>query len=105
VGNGAEISIRDLAAKVKLITGSRSPVQFVPYNQVFDESFEDMPRRVPDIGKISRYIGYRPTVQLDEIIDHVVTFWTDATHERGVVTAPASARFTYGTTAVAASAF
>jgi UDP-glucose 4-epimerase len=104
VGNGAEISIRDLAAKVKLITGSSSPVQFVPYNQVFDESFEDMPRRVPDIGKISRYIGYRPTVHLDEIIDHVVRFWDDGTQQRAAATRE-SARFAAVTTPVAASAF
>lgn len=75
VGNGAEISIRDLAAKVKAKTGSHSPITFVPYNQVFDDSFEDMPRRVPDITKIEKFIGYRPTVHLDEIIDHVVAFW------------------------------
>ena len=60
------------------MTGSRSPVEFVPYNQVFDDSFEDMPRRVPDIGKIGRFIGYRPTVHLDEIIEHVVDFWMAA---------------------------
>jgi hypothetical protein len=47
----------------------------VPYEQVFDASFEDMPRRVPDINKIGRFIGYRPTVQLDQIIEHVVEFW------------------------------
>lgn len=105
VGNGAEISIRDLAAKVKLITGSNSPVQFVPYNQVFDESFEDMPRRVPDIGKISRYIGYRPTVHLDEIIEHVVTFWAGSADQRpAAAIAPASARFAPETTPVAVSA-
>jgi UDP-glucose 4-epimerase len=78
VGNGAEISIYELAEKVKLMTGSDSPIEFVPYNQVFDDSFEDMPRRVPDIGKIGRYIGYRPTVHLDEIIGHVVDFWAGA---------------------------
>jgi UDP-glucose 4-epimerase len=49
----------------------------VPYNQVFDESFEDMPRRVPDISKIGKFIGYRPKVHLDEIIEHVVAFWAD----------------------------
>ena len=75
VGNGAEISIRDLASKVKSMTGSDSPIAFVPYNQVFDDSFEDMPRRVPDITKIETFIGYRPTVHLDEIIEHVVAFW------------------------------
>jgi len=78
VGNGAEISIRDLAAKVKLKTGSRSPIEFVPYNQVFDDSFEDMPRRVPDIAKIGKAIGYRPKVHLDEIIEQVVAFWAEA---------------------------
>lgn len=75
VGNGAEISIRDLAIKVKERIGSNSPVEFVPYNQVFDDGFEDMRRRVPDISKIAAFIGYRPTVHLDEIIDHVVDYW------------------------------
>ena len=51
IGNGAEISIGDLALKVKAMTGSDSPIERVPYNQVFDDSFEDMPRRVPDIDE------------------------------------------------------
>jgi UDP-glucose 4-epimerase len=76
VGNGAEISIRDLASKVKAMTGSDSPIEFVPYNQVFDDSFEDMTRRVPDISKLSRYIGYKPSVHLDEIIERVIDYWT-----------------------------
>jgi UDP-glucose 4-epimerase len=75
IGNGAEISIRDLAHKVKAMTGSDSPVQFVPYIEVFDESFEDMPRRVPDISKIRQFVGYSPTVHLDEIIENVVEYW------------------------------
>jgi len=77
VGNGAEISIRDLALKVKQMTGSDSPIAFVPYNQVFDDGFEDMRRRVPDITKIGEFIGYRPTVHLDEIIEHVVDYWAE----------------------------
>jgi nucleoside-diphosphate-sugar epimerase len=77
VGNGAEISIRDLAVKVKEKTGSDSPIAFVPYNQVFDDGFEDMRRRVPDISKIAKFIGYRPTVHLDEIIDQVVDYWAE----------------------------
>lgn len=75
IGNGAEISIRDLAMKVKAATRSNSAVQFAPYAQVFDESFEDMPRRVPDITKLRRVVGYEPTVHLDEIIEHVIAFW------------------------------
>ena len=76
IGNGAEISIRELANKVKALTGSASPVRFVPYTQVFDDSFEDMPRRVPDISKIRQFVGYSPTVHLDEIITRVVEYWT-----------------------------
>jgi nucleoside-diphosphate-sugar epimerase len=75
IGNGAEISIRDLAYKVKAMTGSDSPIEFVPYRQVFDDSFEDMPRRVPDISKIRRMVGYQPTVHLDEIIENVIEYW------------------------------
>ena len=78
IGNGAEISILDLARKVKAMAGSASPIQPVPYNEVFDASFEDMPRRVPDISKIRGFVGYRPTVQLDEIIERVIDFWTRA---------------------------
>jgi UDP-glucose 4-epimerase len=77
IGNGAEISIRDLAIKVKQKTGSDSPIAFVPYSQVFDDGFEDMRRRVPDITKIGKFIGYRPTVHLDEIIEQVVDFYAE----------------------------
>jgi UDP-glucose 4-epimerase len=76
IGNGAEISIRDLAEKVRTMTGSSSPLEYIPYVQAFDTSFEDMPRRVPDISKIGRYVGYRPKVQLNEIVERVIEFWT-----------------------------
>jgi len=77
IGNGAEISIRDLAWKVKAAARSESPVSFMPYAQVFDASFEDVPRRVPDISKIRRFVGYEPTVHLDEMIEHVIEFWNE----------------------------
>jgi nucleoside-diphosphate-sugar epimerase len=86
IGHGAEISIRDLALKVKLKTGSHSPIEFVPYSQVFDGSFEDMPRRIPDITKIGQFIGYRPTIDLDEIIDRVVDFWAETVPSRPATT-------------------
>ena len=87
VGHGAEISICDLAIKVKQKTGSQSPIEFVPYNQVFDDGFEDMRRRVPDITKIGKFIGYRPTVHLDEIIEHVVDFWAKTAEPRATTKA------------------
>jgi nucleoside-diphosphate-sugar epimerase len=76
IGNGAEISIRELALRVKAMTGSDSPIDFVPYHEVFDHSFEDMPRRVPDISKIQRLVGYAPTVHLDEILRRTIEYWT-----------------------------
>jgi nucleoside-diphosphate-sugar epimerase len=75
IGNGAEVSIRELAERVIAMTHSDSTLRFVPYAQAFDASFEDMPRRVPDITKIRRYVGYRPKVHLHEIIERVVEFW------------------------------
>ena len=72
IGNGKEISIRALALRIKELTGSRSQVVFIPYDQAYEAGFEDMPRRVPDISKIRALIGYEPTVELDEILTRVV---------------------------------
>jgi UDP-glucose 4-epimerase len=75
IGNGEETSIRTLAHKVCKRTGSNSPIVFTPYEQAFDKSFEDMPRRVPDITKLRRLVGYEPRVQLDGIIESVIQYW------------------------------
>jgi UDP-glucose 4-epimerase len=75
IGNGEEISIGDLAMRVCERTGSRSEIRCVPYEQAFDRSFEDMPRRVPDISKLRRLIGYEPRIQLNAIIDSVIQYW------------------------------
>src|SRR6185503_16841672 len=72
IGNGKEISMGDLAARIKTMTGSQSPIVRIPYDQAYEEGFEDMPRRVPDIAKIRALVGYEPTVELDEILERVV---------------------------------
>ena len=72
IGNRGEISIRDLAERVKTFAGSDSPIQFVPYDEAYEAGFEDMPRRVPDISKLRSLIGYEPKVDLDEIIRRVI---------------------------------
>lgn len=72
IGNPEEVTIGDLAAKVRSMTGGRSEVVFIPYDQAYEAGFEDMPRRVPDIGKIRSLVGYRPTVTLDEIVVRVI---------------------------------
>ena len=73
IGSDTEISMEALANKVKELTGSASPVTFVPYNQVWDD-FEDMQRRIPDLSKIRKTIGYRPTMSLDEVIRSAIDY-------------------------------
>ncbi len=75
IGNGEEISIRGLAEKIKAMTGSASEIVTIPYDQAYEAGFEDMPRRVPDITKINALVGYRPTVDLDEILVKVIEFF------------------------------
>ncbi len=72
IGNGNEITIGDLARRIKTMTGSASPIVQIPYDQAYEAGFEDMPRRVPDITKIQALVGYRPTVELDEILTRVI---------------------------------
>ena len=80
IGNGHEISIRALAERVKNITGSRSSIVTVPYDQAYEEGFEDMHRRVPDLSRLRALTGYEPQVPLDAILDRVVAYFTsDAT--------------------------
>ncbi|MGH9389200.1 MAG: GDP-mannose 4,6-dehydratase [Vicinamibacteria bacterium] len=72
VGSQQEISILDLAKKVKAKTMSASEIVFVPYEKAYEEGFEDMPRRIPDTSKIEKLIGYRPTVSLERILERVI---------------------------------
>ena len=72
IGNVEEVTIRELAERVKAATGSASPIVTIPYDQAYESGFEDMPRRVPDLTKIRAMVGYEPRVGLDEIIQHVV---------------------------------
>ena len=77
VGNDREeVTILDLARRVKQRTGSRSEIVMVPYEKAYEEGFEDMPRRVPDISKVNALVGYEPQVHLDEILDRVAAFFT-----------------------------
>ena len=72
IGNGKEISIGQLATKVRDLVGSASEIVLVPYEQAYEAGFEDMARRVPDISKIRALIGYEPVVELDETLTRVV---------------------------------
>jgi UDP-glucose 4-epimerase len=74
IGSNVEISILALAERVKEITHSDSEIVFVPYDQAYEEGFEDMPRRVPDISKVSDWVGFRPEMSLDGILERVVDY-------------------------------
>ena len=72
VGNTDEVSIRELAERVKTLSGSQSTIQYVPYDEAYEAGFEDMPRRVPDISKIRELVGYQPKLELNDIIKTVI---------------------------------
>ncbi len=79
VGGTEETSITELAQLVVNVTGSPSKVVFVPYDQAYEEGFEDMHRRVPSIEKIGRLIGYKPSLSIKEIVTRIV----DDVRQRG----------------------
>lgn len=72
VANDQEVTIRGLAEQVIAATGSASEIRLVPYDSVYPVGFEDMPRRLPDVSKLERTIGFRPRRSLSEIIADVV---------------------------------
>jgi UDP-glucose 4-epimerase len=72
LGSDDEVSVRDLAEIIRQATGSRSEITYVPYEDAYEEGFEDMARRVPDTTRAGDLVGFRPTVGLREIIAMVV---------------------------------
>ncbi len=74
VGNDSQISIMDLARKVINITGSKSSISKISYEKAYPEGFEDMQRRVPDISKIKQFLGWKPEINLDQIIRDIAVF-------------------------------
>ena len=74
IGNNQQISIMDLAKKVIAVTGSTSSIDMVTYEKAYPAGFEDMERRVPDISKIKRVLGWEPEINLDQIIKDIAAF-------------------------------
>jgi UDP-glucose 4-epimerase len=74
LGGNQEVTILELASKVKDLTGSGSPIQLVDYARAYSEGFEDMPRRVPDLSKIGRLIGYTPSMGLEDILRRIIDY-------------------------------
>jgi nucleoside-diphosphate-sugar epimerase len=74
IGSDREVTVLELAERVKSLTGSDSKTVFVPYDQAYEQGFEDMLRRVPDLSKIHKLIDYQPTFDLDEILESVIDY-------------------------------
>lgn len=72
IGHRKEITIAELAQMIKEATGSKSEIERIPYEKAYEEGFEDMPRRLPDISKIHDLIGYEPTLDLSEMLERVI---------------------------------
>lgn len=71
IGNAEEVTIKQLAERAIALTGSKSEIKYIPYEEAYGEGFEDMRRRVPSLEKAKRLVGYEPTRTLDEIINDV----------------------------------
>ena len=74
IGSTEEISILQLAVKIKEMTASKSKIVMVPYEKAYKDGFEDMMRRVPDLAKLEQAIGYRPSMNLDEILTSTIRY-------------------------------
>jgi UDP-glucose 4-epimerase len=72
VGSQEEITILELAQRVRGRTGSHSEIVMVPYDQAYEQGFEDMRRRMPDTHKIEALVGWKPEKTLDQTLDEVI---------------------------------
>jgi UDP-glucose 4-epimerase len=77
IGSTEEVTIRQLAERVIGLSSSASEIKYVPYEEAYAPGFEDMRRRVPDISKVNKLIGYQPSLSLDDTIRRVISYERD----------------------------
>src|SRR5690606_13675425 len=92
IGRPEEVSIRHLAERVIALTGSRSTIRYVPYQQAYGDGYEDTRRRVPDITRVQGLIGFQPRRDLDEIVRSVIQDRRAVIQDRRAGTATTSQR-------------
>ncbi len=91
MGTDEEVTINELATRVRELCDSSSPIVHIPYEEIYGQSFEDMRRRVPDLSKIEAYVGYRPAVGLDDLLRLTVEYVQGEKQAAGVAAAMAAA--------------
>ncbi|MBC8312981.1 MAG: GDP-mannose 4,6-dehydratase [Candidatus Cloacimonetes bacterium] len=77
IGNDEEITIEDLAKKIKKMTNSKSKIVYMKYEDAYETGFEDMKRRIPDLSKINKLIGYEPKVKLNELLKRIIEYYEE----------------------------
>jgi UDP-glucose 4-epimerase len=75
IGGTEEVTIGNLAERVKKLTCSTSEIKLIPYDEAYTKDFEDMQRRVPSIEKVEKLINWKPTTSLDNILEKVIEFY------------------------------
>ena len=90
IGTKEEVSVADLARRVKALTGSQSEIETVEYEAIYGSRFEDMQRRVPALDKIKALVGYEPAVSLDQLLRDTVEHVSREQAVPGPVSVPAS---------------
>jgi UDP-glucose 4-epimerase len=74
IGSGVEVTINHLAIRVKALTASASDIVHLPYESAYEQGFEDLPRRVPDVTKLRQTLGWAPDIGLDESLARVIAY-------------------------------
>ncbi|MBW8041914.1 MAG: NAD-dependent epimerase/dehydratase family protein [Planctomycetes bacterium] len=75
IGATEEVAIENLAAMIKEMTGSNSQIQYIPYEQAYGKPFDDMVRRMPNLEKISKKVGYTPKTSLKETLQIIIDYF------------------------------
>jgi UDP-glucose 4-epimerase len=75
IGTVEEVTIQKLAERVRHLAGSTSSIKLIPYDEAYESGFEDMPRRVPDLSKAEKMIGFKPRHSLDDILTEVIDYF------------------------------
>jgi len=75
IGGTEEITIKDLAERVKKLTCSASEIKFIPYDEAYTKDFEDMQRRVPSIEKIKGLVGWKQETSLNDILGGIIGYY------------------------------
>lgn len=84
IGGTNEITILDLAKKIKLLTNSNSPIEFISYEKAFDKNFEETTQRVPNIGKLMT-LGYKPKYSLDDTLKNIIEYQKSLRIKKGIL--------------------